>query len=269
MAARRSLQAATFTWGNPYYTKLSLATLGDKPPDVAVSHLTRAQNLAQANLLTPITDDMLALGGSQVRRLQPQGLGAQKLNGKSWVIPLDTHPFVMFYHSGICQKAGLLDADGKLKPIQGTQAWGVGARGRPESHRRLRRRLGQRRRLRHPLAPLPDPVLAAERCHAVHLGGGTKWTVNEDLATKTLEYIQKLSESEPAGADRRLRGRRDADVHREGGVLPRGTVGDHHGSGHQGPKVRHRANTPDLRQGRRSSRFTPSCCPGWIARRSR
>jgi len=35
-----SLQAATFSWGNPYYTKLSLATLGDKPPDVAVSHGT-------------------------------------------------------------------------------------------------------------------------------------------------------------------------------------------------------------------------------------
>ena len=60
MGGPASLQAATFAWGNPYYTKLSLATLGDKPPDVAVSHLTRAQNLAQANLLTPITDEMLA-----------------------------------------------------------------------------------------------------------------------------------------------------------------------------------------------------------------
>ena len=39
------LQAVTLAWGNPYYTKLSLATLGDKPPDVAVSHLTRMKTL--------------------------------------------------------------------------------------------------------------------------------------------------------------------------------------------------------------------------------
>jgi len=32
-----SLQAATFAWGNPYYTKVSLATLGDAPPDVAAA----------------------------------------------------------------------------------------------------------------------------------------------------------------------------------------------------------------------------------------
>ena len=39
------LQAVTLAWGNPYYTKLSLATVGDKPPDVAVSHLTRMKTL--------------------------------------------------------------------------------------------------------------------------------------------------------------------------------------------------------------------------------
>src|SRR5947209_12309658 len=31
------LQAVTLAWGNPYYTKLSLATVGAKPPNVAVS----------------------------------------------------------------------------------------------------------------------------------------------------------------------------------------------------------------------------------------
>ena len=55
-----SLQAATFAWGNPYYTKVSLATLGDAPPDVAAAHLTRQSNLALANLLTEVTDDVLA-----------------------------------------------------------------------------------------------------------------------------------------------------------------------------------------------------------------
>ena len=70
-----SLQAATFTWGNPYYTKVTLATIGDAPPDVAVSHLTREKNLARAGLLTEITDDMLALVGLSPSRLQRDGLG--------------------------------------------------------------------------------------------------------------------------------------------------------------------------------------------------
>ena len=106
MGGPDSLQAATFAWGNPYYTKVSLATLGDKPPDVAVAHLTRAKNLARADLLTPITDDMLALvdlkpedfnqkvwAGAEARRqelarsarhpplchvLQPQGVRARR-----------------------------------------------------------------------------------------------------------------------------------------------------------------------------------------------
>src|SRR5690606_38959189 len=45
------LQAVTLTWGNPYYTKLSLATLGAQPPDVAISHLTRVPTLVNAGLL--------------------------------------------------------------------------------------------------------------------------------------------------------------------------------------------------------------------------
>src|SRR5215213_4182306 len=39
------LSAVPLAWGNPYYTKLSLATLGAKPPNVAVAHLTRMKSL--------------------------------------------------------------------------------------------------------------------------------------------------------------------------------------------------------------------------------
>ena len=39
------LQHVTLAWGNPYYTKLSLATLGDQPPDVGVSHASRLSDL--------------------------------------------------------------------------------------------------------------------------------------------------------------------------------------------------------------------------------
>jgi len=77
-----SLQATTFAWGNPYYSKVTLATVGNKPPDVAI---------------------------------------AQKTDGKNICIPLDTHPFVLFYNVDVCQKAGLIDGDGKLKDLNGLE----------------------------------------------------------------------------------------------------------------------------------------------------
>ena len=118
-----SLQAATFAWGNPYYTKVSLATVGGKPPDVAIAHLTRAKNLAAAGLLTEVTDDMLALVGLEPTDFVKKVQEAQRYDGKSWVVPLDTHPYVLYYNREICQPAGLLDGSGMLKPIQGKDQW--------------------------------------------------------------------------------------------------------------------------------------------------
>jgi multiple sugar transport system substrate-binding protein len=39
-----------------------------------------------------------------------------------YALPLDTHPFVMYYNIDICKKAGLLDGFGNLKPIEGPDA---------------------------------------------------------------------------------------------------------------------------------------------------
>jgi len=190
-----SLQAATFSWGNPYYTKLSLATLGDKPPDVAVSHLTRAQNLARANLLTPITDEMLALVGLKPTDFNAKVWAAQKLNDKSWIIPLDTHPFVMFYNADVCQKAGLLGADGNLKPIQGTEEFEAALAA-------VQKVTGAYGASSASVGDFATPWRLFQTLYSQQTGAtpfisddGTKLTVNEDIANKTLAYIQKLSKT--------------------------------------------------------------------------
>ncbi|MBA8991046.1 multiple sugar transport system substrate-binding protein [Curtobacterium pusillum] len=118
-----SLQATTFAWGNPYYSKLTLATVGNKPPDVAISHLTRAKPLWDGDLLDPITSDDLASVGLSASDFNQKAWAAQKTDGKNVAIPLDTHPFVLFYNVDICQKAGLLDGDGKLKDLSGMDAF--------------------------------------------------------------------------------------------------------------------------------------------------
>jgi multiple sugar transport system substrate-binding protein len=118
-----NLEAVTLAWGNPYYTKLSLATVGDKPPDVAVSHLTRMKTLVEGDLLQELNLDDLARHGMAPENFNQRAWEAGLVNGKAYAIPLDTHPFVLFYNTKVCQQAGLLDADGKLKPIIGEQAF--------------------------------------------------------------------------------------------------------------------------------------------------
>ncbi|AGL19366.1 extracellular solute-binding protein [Actinoplanes sp. N902-109] len=111
------LSAVTLAWGNPYYTKLSLATLGDKPPDVGIAHLTRAKTLISAGLLEELKPADLARHGLDASNFSERPWQAGLVDGKAYAIPLDTHPFVMFYNTDICAKAGLLDSSGALQPI--------------------------------------------------------------------------------------------------------------------------------------------------------
>jgi multiple sugar transport system substrate-binding protein len=114
-----SLSAVTLAWGNPYYTKLSLATRGGKPPDVAVSHLTRMVTLAEAGLLAPIDESLLAKAGMPAKMFNEKAWKASHVNGQLYAVPLDTHPYVLYYNTDVCKKAGLLEPDGSLKPMQG------------------------------------------------------------------------------------------------------------------------------------------------------
>src|SRR3954464_3752395 len=112
-----SLSAVTLAWGNPYYTKLSLATLGDKPPNVAISHLTRMKTLVGSGLLEELRPDDLARHGITADKFTERAWQAGLVDGKAYAIPIDTHPFVMFYNTDICKKADLLDSSGGLKPL--------------------------------------------------------------------------------------------------------------------------------------------------------
>lgn len=199
----RSLQAATFAWGNPYYTKVSLATVGNKPPDVAVAHLTRAKNLAAAGLLTEITDDVLATVGLAPTDFVKRVWDTQKLDGKSWVVPLDTHPYVLYYNRKVCGPAGLLDGNGQLKPIQGRAAWEAAL----AAAKQVTGAYGAS------TATVGDTSTSWRWFQTLYrqqegatpfLGdGGTELTWNEDLVTSTLAYIQRLNADGlmPATAD--------------------------------------------------------------------
>ncbi len=186
-----SLQATTFAWGNPYYTKVTLATVGNKPPDVAVSHLTRAKPLRDGDIIEDSTDADLASVGLSPSDFATKPWKAQVTGGRTVAIPLDTHPFVLFFNSEVCRKDGLLGADGDLKELQGLEDFEAALKaisavtggtaitvanvgGETATPWRLFWTLYNQRQGATPFIS----------------GGGTKLTVDEDLFVDTVTRIQ-------------------------------------------------------------------------------
>ena len=116
------LNSDTFSWGPPYYTKLSMAMVGDSPPDVAVMHISKLGAYAPVDLLEPLDPEELARYDIGPEKFLPDVIDSAKYEGTIFALPMDTHPFVQYYNTDICEKAGLLDSNGDLKPLQGADA---------------------------------------------------------------------------------------------------------------------------------------------------
>ncbi|WP_327296114.1 extracellular solute-binding protein [Streptomyces sp. NBC_01197] len=119
-----TVEATILGWGNPYYTKLALATASGTPPDVGISHLSRLPLLAAAGLLEPVAETGVTELGVTPDRFTPAAWKKATVNGTAYAVPLDTHPFVLFYNVDLAKKAGLLNAAGDgLKPMKGRAAF--------------------------------------------------------------------------------------------------------------------------------------------------
>jgi multiple sugar transport system substrate-binding protein len=99
-----------------------MSASGGRPPDVGISHITRMPAFAELGFLEPFDLGMLAKVGITPDKFLPEVWQRGQYQGKLYALPLDTHPFVMYYNIDLCKKAGLLGPDGNLKPIQGPTA---------------------------------------------------------------------------------------------------------------------------------------------------
>jgi multiple sugar transport system substrate-binding protein len=116
------LRPVTLAWGAPYYTKLAMAAVGGRPPAVAALHASRLSSYAPAGLLEPLDPAVLAEYDIGPDKFLPAVWEGMQFEGTPYAIPLDTHPFIMYYNTEICQRAGLLGPDGNLLPLQGPDA---------------------------------------------------------------------------------------------------------------------------------------------------
>src|SRR4051812_22417998 len=115
-----NIEPVTLTWGPPYYTKLQLAAVGGRPPDVAISHATRLAALAPAGMLEELTPELLGAHGITPDKFEPEVWKRGQFAGRQYAIPLDTHPFVLYYNTDLAKKAGLMDGD-RLRELKGEQ----------------------------------------------------------------------------------------------------------------------------------------------------
>lgn len=111
------VQETVLQWGVPFYTKVRTSASVGQAPDLISIHLSRISGWAPANLLRPITTQELASVGLKQADFFPRLWSAANYEGKTYAVPLDTHPMVLYYNKDIAGKAGLLDASGNLKPI--------------------------------------------------------------------------------------------------------------------------------------------------------
>ena len=153
------------------------------------------QNLARAGLLTEITDDMLALVGLSPADFNSTAWETQKVDGKSYAIPLDTHPFVLYYNKDVCDKAGLLDSDGSLKEIKGTDGW-------EQALQAAKDVTGAYGASVATVSELATPWRWFQTLYSQRNGntpwlaeGGEKLTYNRELTLDTLHWMQKLTTS--------------------------------------------------------------------------
>jgi multiple sugar transport system substrate-binding protein len=190
--AEIGLEAATLQWGSPYYTKLGMAGAGGRAPEVAVLHLARLAGFAPGRLLDPFDLDLLAEHGIRPDDFPEDLWRRGQVDGRQYAIPLDTHPMVLYYNTDVCERAGLLDGDGRLTPIEGTEAFAAAVRAAGEV-------TGQPGMV---VETLGADTIGPWRLFATlyaQTGGtlldeaGTRITIDDAKALEALDYMRTLS----------------------------------------------------------------------------
>jgi multiple sugar transport system substrate-binding protein len=89
-----------------YYTKLTAALAAKTAPDVVVIHQHQLINYVPNGVLLPL-DGYLKKAGIDMSTFEAAPLSACKFDGKIYSVPMDVHPFILYYNKDLFAKAGI------------------------------------------------------------------------------------------------------------------------------------------------------------------
>lgn len=98
-------------WGE-YYTKLITAVGNGNGPDIGISHTSRLPDLIDQGVVSEL-DGVADEAGVDWSTFNQNILAATVMDGTHYAVPIDTHPFIMYYNKKLLKEAGLLDEQGK------------------------------------------------------------------------------------------------------------------------------------------------------------
>lgn len=117
------LQATTFGWGTPFYTRLVMGASGGNASDIATIHLSRLKSVSPATLLDAIEIDELVDHGLDPADFPAQVWDKCFVDDRLYAIPIDTHALVNYYNRTVCEQAGVLNPDGTLLETKGVEEY--------------------------------------------------------------------------------------------------------------------------------------------------
>lgn len=192
------IRPTVLAWGTPYYTKLAMAGAGGRAPDVAIMHATRTVGWAPGGLLDTWDLDRLAALGVDASAF-PAPIWEKGFVGENmYSVALDAHPFVAMFNTEICDAAGVLDSDGRLRETSSPEEFLDQLRtigGSADGHALSYGYLGdgaQMWRLFY--------GLYAQHGLAIELPVGGKAVIDKDAAVESLTFMQTLLDGEIAAA---------------------------------------------------------------------
>lgn len=101
-----------------YYAKLPVvASAQSGVPDVAILHIDRLPYFSSKGMIEAMDGDISSMGLSRNDFIQATWDAGIQSDGKRYSLPLDTHPYVMFYNKTMLKELGYTEDD--LKNLKG------------------------------------------------------------------------------------------------------------------------------------------------------
>lgn len=113
------INATTLDWGVPFYTKVQTSAAVGEGPDVMTYHASRIPLAVSQGTLSEITADDLAAMGLSAESFASSTWDAVNVDGKTYAIPFDTHPIVLYYNKEMLDAVGLIGPDGLPQNLNG------------------------------------------------------------------------------------------------------------------------------------------------------